>query len=96
MEELKKVNSNPKFREYITEEQDKEFILNSVRHEGEARGQRIGEARGQKIGEARGEKKGILKSKLETAKNMLKDKVNINTISKYTGLSLSQIKNITL
>ena len=88
MEELKKVNSNPKFREYITEEQDKEFILNSVRHEGEARGQ--------KIGEARGEKKGILKSKLETAKNMLKDKVNINTISKYTGLSLSQIKNITL
>ena len=88
MEELKKVNSIPKFREYITEEQDKEFILNSVRHEGEARGQ--------KIGEARGEKKGILKSKLETAKNMLKDKVNINTISKYTGLSLSQIKNITL
>ena len=34
MEELKKVNMEPKFREFITEEQDKEFILNSVRKEG--------------------------------------------------------------
>ena len=100
MKELERVNTLPEFRQFITEEQDKEFILNTVRHEGEkigeARGQRIGEARGQRIGEARGEKKGALKSKLETARNMLKDKVNINTISKYTGLSLSQIKNISL
>ena len=104
MEELKKVNNNPKFREYITEEQDKEFILNSVRTEGrlegekigETRGQKIGEARGQKIGEARGEKKGALKNKFDTAKKMLRDKVNINTVSKYTGLTLSQIKNISL
>ena len=80
MEELKKVNSNPKFREYITEEQDKEFILNSVRNEGEARG----------------EKKGALKTKFETAKNMLKEKISIEIISKVTGLSLSQIKSITL
>ena len=84
MEELKKVNSNTKFRKYITEEQDKEFILNSVRHEGRTEGEKIGEVRGEKIG--------ILK----TAKNMLKDKVNIDIISKYTGLSLSQIKNISL
>ena len=88
MKELEKVNTLPEFRQFITEEQDKEFILNTVRHEGEKRGE--------KRGEARGEKKGILKSKLETARNMLKDKVNINTISKYTGLTLSQIKNITL
>ena len=86
--EVEKVNTLPEFRQFITEEQDKEFILNTVRHEGEKRGE--------KRGEARGEKKGILKSKLETARNMLKDKVNINTISKYTGLTLSQIKNITL
>ena len=100
MEELKKVNSNPKFREYITEEQDKEFILNSVRTEGRLEGEKIGETRGQKIGEARGEKKGekkgILKSKLETAKNMLKEKFSIETISRLTGLSINQIKNISL
>ena len=41
MEELKKVNENPKFREYITEEQDKEFILNSVRREGQVEGKQI-------------------------------------------------------
>ena len=76
MKELKKVNTLPEFRQFITEEQDKKFIFNTVRYEGE--------------------KRGILKSKLETARNMLKDKVNVNTISKYTGLTLSQIKNITL
>ena len=80
MEELKKVNTLPQFREFITEEQDKEFILNTVRHEGE------------KIGEARGEKIGVLK----TAKNMLKEKFNIETISRLTGLSVNQIKNISL
>ena len=84
MEELKKVNTIPQFREFITEEQDKEFILNTVRYEGE----KIGEARG----EARGEKIGVLK----TAANMLKEKINIETISKVTGLSINQIKNIAL
>ena len=39
------------------------------------------------IGEKRGEKKGILK----TAKNMLKDSLPVEQISKYTGLSKKQI-----
>ena len=100
MKELERVNTLPEFRQFITEEQDKEFILNTVRYEGEkigeARGQRIGEARGQKIGEARGEKKGALKTKFETARNMLKEKFSIETISRLTGLSINQIKNISL
>lgn len=82
MKELERVNTVPKFRQFITEEQDKEFILNSVRYEGEKRG------------EKRGEKKGILKSKIETAKNMLKEKMNVEVISRVTGLSINQIKNI--
>ena len=88
MKELEKVNTLPEFRQFITEEQDKEFILNTVRYEGEKRGE--------KRGEARGEKKGILKSKLETARNMLKEKFSIETISRLTGLSINQIKNISL
>ena len=92
MKELERVNTLPEFRQFITEEQDKEFILNTVRHEGE----KIGEARGQKIGEARGEKKGALKTKFETARNMLKEKFSIETISRLTGLSINQIKNISL
>ena len=88
MKELESVNTLPEFRQFITEEQDKEFILNTVRYEGE----KIGEARGEKIGE----QKGILKSKLETATNMLKEKFSIEMISKITGLSSAEIKNITL
>ena len=80
MKELESVNTLPEFRQFITEEQDKEFILNSVRYEGEKRG----------------EKRGVLKSKFETARNMLNDKVNVETISKYTGLTLSQIKSIVI
>ena len=88
MKELERVNTLPEFRQFITEEQDKEFILNTVRYEGE----KIGEKRG----ETRGERKGILKSKLETARNMLKEKFSIETISRLTGLSINQIKNISL
>ena len=31
----------------------------------------------------------------EMARNMLKDKVDINTISKYTGLTIEEIKSLT-
>ena len=96
MEELKNVNTIPQFREFITEEQDKEFIHNTVRHEGEkigeARGEKIGEARGEKIGEARGEKIGILKM----ARSMLKEKISVEMIAKLTGLSVKEIKNIVI
>ena len=68
----------PKFREFITEEQDKEFILNSVRKEGVDQGI----------------EQGIEQRNVEVAKSMLLDNVSINNISKYTGLSISQINSI--
>lgn len=39
---------------------------------------------------------GKAESKYEIAKNMLKDKLSINMISKYTGLTSNEIKNIQL
>ena len=51
MEELKKVNVIPQFREIITEEQDKEFILSTVRHEGEKIGERISKVTGLSVGQ---------------------------------------------
>lgn len=80
MEELKKVNTEPQFRQFITDEQDIQFIMNTEKEEGEKRG----------------EKRGILKSKFETAKKMLKEQFDIETISKLTDLSLDQIKSISL
>lgn len=80
MKELEGVNTLPEFRQFITEEQDIQFILNTEREEGMAEG----------------EKKGALKSKFEMARNMLREKFSIETISRITGLSINQIKNITL
>ena len=82
MEELKKVNRSPKFREYITEEQDKEFILNSVRNEGIVEGRAEGRVEGENF------------QKIQIARNMLNDKINLESISNYTGLSINQINSI--
>ena len=41
-----------------------------------------------------GETKGIATNKKETAKKMLADKVDIETIIKYTGLTKEEIENL--
>ena len=41
-----------------------------------------------------GKAEGQHQEKIKTAKNMLQDGLNINNISKYTGLSLSEIKTL--
>ena len=76
MKELKVVNSNSLFSDFMSKEEEDIIIKNSIKDEG--------------IKEGR--KDGIL----ETAKNMLKDKLSIETISKYTGLSIKEIKSICL
>ena len=40
------------------------------------------------------EQRGETKGKIETAKNMLKEKCNINLISKVTNLSISEINKL--
>jgi predicted transposase/invertase (TIGR01784 family) len=44
----------------------------------------------------KGLEKGMEKGKLETAYNMLKDGLSFEIIAKYTGLSLAQLKAITV
>ena len=50
-----------------------------------------GKKEGLAEGMKQGEKQGELKAKIETAKKMLKDKLSLETIIKYTGLSESII-----
>jgi len=57
---------------------------------GEKRGLKKGEAKGLKIGQQKGEKIG----KMQTALEMLKDNLSIETIMKYTGLSSSAIEKL--
>ena len=41
-----------------------------------------------------GKSSGIQETKIETARKMLDDKLDINVISKYTGLSIDEIKKM--
>ncbi len=49
---------------------------------------------GYKEGVSDGISQGEQQAKIETAKNMLKDNLEIETIVKYTGLSIDTIKNL--
>ena len=69
--------------------------LKFAKEEGFDDGVAIGEKRGKKngilIGEKRGEKNGKLKRSIEIAKEMLKDGLDIELISKYSELSKKEI-----
>ena len=54
-------------------------------------GKKEGREEGLKEGEKKGLKKGLKEKSIEIAKNMLKDNVDINIISKYSGLSVDEI-----
>ena len=49
---------------------------------------------GIKQGELNGRKKGEKVKQIEIAKNLLKENVNIDTISKTTGLTITEIENL--
>ena len=53
----------------------------------------IGKKEGREEGLKEGLKEGKKNKSIEIAKNMLKDNVDINIISKYSGLSVEEIKN---
>ena len=82
MEELKKVNNNPEFQAYMTYEEDQEKIFNSRMKESERKGLE------------RGLKKGIQQEKIEIAKNLKKDGIDINKIIEYTSLSKEEVEKL--
>ena len=86
MEEVKRVNEDPRFREYMTKEEDQKKILKSLITEATEEGR----AEGEKIGEAKGEKQ----SKIEMAKKMLKAGESIEKIVIYTELPREEIERI--
>ena len=65
-------------------------MLQYEREEGKREGIEIGIQQGIK----EGIEKGIEKTKISMAINMKRDKVDLNTISKYTGLSIEDIKKL--
>ena len=68
------------------------------RDEGRTEGIAIGEKRGRAEGIAEGRTEGIAigiqQTQIETARNMLKDGLSADLITKYTGISAQQISEL--
>ena len=102
------MNQNEKIRraneeyEYLTGDEAvkrrEELRNKALRDEAAARrcGREEGEEVGIIIGRALGKKDGEIKAKIETARNMLKDKIDKKSIIKYTGLSLKEVEKLAI
>ena len=80
------VNDDPEFQKYMSEEEDKKKIQNSLLSEAKENGYTSG------IND--GISKGKNKKSIEIAKNMLKKNMSIEDISDVTGLTIEKINNL--
>ena len=76
------VNDNPEFQKYMSEEEDKKKIQNSLLPEARV------------IGFNDGISKGVSKEKVNIAKNLLSMNMSLEDISKATELSVEEINKL--
>ena len=86
MKEINKLNNDSEFVEYMSAEEDARKIYNSRMYDAREKGF--------KQGYDEGIEQGIEKNKIEIAKNLLDNNVDINVISLSTGLSQEEIKKL--
>ena len=94
MEEVqKKYNNFVKSKLMMMEYEKKEAYLygNQIMLDEE---RRLGREEGIKEGIEQGIEKGIKETQISMAKNMKNDKIDFDTISKYTGLSIEEIDKL--
>ena len=94
MEEIKRVNSNPEFREYMSAEEDNRKIENTRLHEAEERGYAEGIEEGLEQGLSQGLEQGLSQGRIESAQNMINYGLDSDTIVKYTGLDKEVIESL--
>ena len=80
------VNDNPEFQKYMSEEEDKKKIQNSLLSEAKETGYTSG------IND--GISKGVSKEKVNIAKNLLLMNMSLEDISKATELSVEEINKL--
>ena len=71
-----------------------ELLRNTELYNAEQKGIKQGKKDGIKEGKEKGIKEGIKQKAIETAKNMLKDNLSVDMISKYTGLDIKEIEKL--
>ena len=87
MDEYVKEAEEVSFEGGVGEAYDKEWALRD-------QGYRDGLSQGKAEGKVEGKIEGFSQGKVEIAKNMLKDNIPVESISKYTSLSIDEIKNL--
>ena len=80
--EVKRLNKDQKFTEFMTAEEEADKLEKTLISEARTEGEQIGL------------KKGEIKKQYEIAKNMLKNKMVPEVISKLTGLSIDQVMEL--
>ena len=88
------VNDDPEFQKYMSEEEDKKKIQNSLLSEAKEEGISQGIEQGYTSGINDGISKGENKKSIEIAKNMLNKNMSIEDISDITGLSIEEINKL--
>ena len=78
MEEVKRVNQDPDFHVFMSAEEDNQKIENSIREEMAEKGL--------KEGMEKGLEQGLEQANRQIVMTMLKEGLDISTISKYTKL----------
>ena len=88
------VNNDPEFQKYMSEEEDKKKIQNSLLSEAKEEGISQGIEQGYTSGINDGISKGENKKSIEIAKNLLSMNMPLEDISKATVLSIEEINKI--
>ena len=91
---LERISKDPKERERYEAILKAEFNQKISNQKFMDKGIIEGEARGKIIGREEGMKKGKKQNQIEIAKKMLRDKIEIKTIEKYTDLTEEEINNL--
>ena len=82
MEEVKRVNEDSNFHMFMSEEEDNQKIENSIREEMIEKGLKEGMEKGLE----QGQEQGLEQANRQIVMTMLKEGLDISTISKYTKL----------
>ena len=96
MEEIKRVNEDPDFYEFISAEEDNRKIENSIREEMKEKGLKEGLERGLKQGLEQGleqgKEEGLEQANQQVVMSMLEKGLDVKTISEYTGIEKSFVE----
>lgn len=87
MSEFKRKITNEEFLEALFDSEiEEEMILNSEKH--------VARDEGHAEGHAKGLVEGAKEASINIAKEMLKDNISLENISKYTNLSIEEIEKL--